>query len=167
MNKKAQLGKIISYVPILILVISIMAIFIFIAFALSLKTGFKLDSPIITTNDNNLLLKTIEIEYDLGDDTTAIQRMLAYEAITKLISKEITEQELRSSLRNLVEETNKCFYLRDEKFSQIPTEGGGYEEIPGLFTPMYNGKIPERPNKRTIEVGDKTLTVFHYIGECP
>ena len=172
MNKKAQIGKVISFVPTLIIVIVIMAIFIVLSTTISLKNGFKLDTPqaLSTLPKNNLLLQEIPVTIDDKETT-----MLVYDAyyffLEDHVETRFTNRRVGSSLQNEVEdilnEENDCYILDlPPAFTLSGSRYFSQDDIRSLGSNTKNALAPLLTTN-TYSINKVEYHVKHYLGPCP
>jgi hypothetical protein len=121
LNKKGQLGKLISSFPIMLLVFIIMGVFIFISASVSLANVGK-ETPVfaeeIVTQDD-LMLKMINV--DMGDGK--MQQMKVIDAAKKVYDETIEALSLNQQLELLLNDyNNRLFIYWDDK--QNPVNDG-------------------------------------------
>jgi len=105
-SKRAQLGKIITFLPVLILIVIIISIYITLAAGITLL-NFEVKPTITSPNlpgiHKNLLFETITING---------QNLIVYEAAIKTLSGEIPQNTLKETLKSLsLKDENNCIIL--------------------------------------------------------
>jgi len=167
MNKKAQLGRIITTIPIMILVIVIIGFFIIMSAGIFAFKGKTSATPTSIHHDN-LLLQQIKIEIN-GQE----EEMLILDAAIKMIKGEISESKLKESLKPLVNKQHPCLFLTPEKIhlkkgSQNIRIGYIYkngEVLPNYYylsTIHYNELISET----TLNINGENKEISAYYGPC-
>ena len=174
-NKKAQLGKIIATLPVLILVVIIMGLFIAIAAAITTlhKPSFETASPAIII-DNNLLLQTVEIEHKLNDETSAFEKYLVMDAVYLSLQEELNpdkesagdiRKKIPDALGSLQKKTNNCYLL---KYSYDIIIGRSIISEKDLFRSNdYENSLEGKTSFTNFNIEGKTMEVEHYFGTCP
>ncbi|MFH1425149.1 MAG: hypothetical protein ABIG28_00250 [archaeon] len=165
-NKKAQTGKIIATLPVLILLVIIMGLFITLAMALSaLNKPDELKATSLNLPENNLLLQQIEVE--LNDETT--KTLLIHDAVALTLKGKLREDEMNSKIKSILKEENDC-YLLFNTFQIEETDWiYGYKYHPIRFLEIYDYKpYKEKLSQTQITTNMNVERIFmHYFGKCP
>lgn len=161
-NKKAQLGKIITTLPVMILLILIMAMFVALSAGAFLFNGKTQPSPAkFIIASNNLLFKTIEIK--LNDNT--IKEMLIIEAIIESINGKTTQEEIDKGLEQFLTRLNNCAFITIDGgiIAQAKQNTDGtIKDIETFGSSIDNKKIM----RKIISLNGEEYKIESYYGEC-
>ena len=162
MNKKAQLGKIITTLPVLIFIILIMAVFVALSAGAFVFKGKYPPSPAgFTLTQDNLLFNMIEVK--LKDST--VKKILVLDAVAKTIKDEIKKEELTNALKPLLSSQNNCAFVSVDGGIIAQTaqyKKGTFEEI----KKFGNNIDSEEITRKTITLGGKEYRIEAYYGAC-
>jgi len=152
-SKKAQLGKIITGFPVLILIVLVMGVFIAFSTYISIKNPIELDKVSqVTLTTNNLLLQSITIQME-GEE----KEMLIFDII-----KSVPKEKIHEGLKPTLTEENDC-YLFFERFDII--KGYRFDTIGQIIPIIEDDKYPTK--KRKYKSGDTEKEIWYYFGPCP
>jgi len=164
MNKKAQLGKILTTLPVLIIIIIIMAIYIAASGALSLK-GPSEKQPFLETNSqNNLMLQSITIQVDNQEKELLVLDAL-YLMMTMKLSSDPRESEemVFDEIKKLINEDQNCYLIHSDLSSNYRSY-----KYPGNDIDFLEFNVLSPHALRTTIKSDQLAGTFtHYYGRCP
>ncbi|MBI5804361.1 hypothetical protein HY450_03895 [Candidatus Pacearchaeota archaeon] len=173
-NKKAQTGKIIASLGVIVPVILIMTLFVSASLAISSfkKENQRVESP--KNQIDSLLLKKITL------DIEEQKEFLILDAYVLLDKKKIEKEQFQEALKTLVDEKNPCLALAKGN-SPSPAGLAGAEANDDFVIELkeddlYLGNIGTTPlslikyKKLLSQTQVKTtedIFIESYIGECP
>lgn len=144
-NKKAQVEKALTF-PVFLIVLVIMAGFIILASAISLKAPNIAEAAATAPAVSNLFLQSIKVELNGAEKS-----MLVYDALNLKVQGKIKDEQLVSGFKSLLNEKNNCYLLVDVLFAEgvsgaATTEWGFKLLSNGEFYPIndykkYEGKL--------------------------
>ena len=152
MNKKAQLGNIVSTFYIMFLIFIIMGIFLFLVTTISALKSPSIPNAIIPS----LSLSNFNIIKITQQETHVIDAMQLY------LLKKTTLEEIHSQLIPKLDSLNDCYLLYTE-----PSTIKGYNYNNGSPTPIINS---DNYNKIKFTIKDsqnRPVDLFYYYGACP
>lgn len=169
-NKKAQLGKIITTLPVLIILILLMAVFVALSAGAFLFKG-KAQPEAVASNvlpEENLFFKTIKINNE---------KMLVIDSVSLMLGGKITPGEIELALRPLAHQNNACVVLwgdikvaeKKEEFGSLIT---GYSYKDGTITKLeaykWSAIMSSSPDvaRTTITLQNQDYEVSSYYGRC-
>jgi len=165
MNKKAQLGKIISSFPAIILTFFIMLIFIFLAASFSvLKNPTFSRSSIFPLGTEDILLQSVSINNE---------NYLFLEALYLNHQGILSRSQLFESINPLLNEKNNCYILLDDITPPGHNAIIGYKLSNELEEIRDNPRnaIPNWENalKKTfsININKEIKEITYFFGRCP
>lgn len=175
-NKKAQLGEILADFPVLIFVILIGIIFIF---AAGFSSIFKPSTPnpvSISTENTNLLLQSIEINYE----NNVKKEILVLDAVSEKLNNRINTNALLNSLASSVKGNNKCaivftgkeYYLAYLLPADNKVRTDTLESSDKLFNTLetlhYNLRMQDSPQTSVafLTINNEKVKVMAYMGKC-
>ena len=176
-NKKAQMGKIITSLPVMLLIVVIMGIFIFLSAAASLFNSETFDAAASINPEDSLLLKNIQIQKD-----NKITEMPVLDACYEYYKKNIKRDELIEQLKKLVTEKNSCLGItigetpNPSKYSGLESldyfllilEKNGKVSVghPGSVSASVTERYQSRLDSAELTLKDKKLYIDYYLGAC-
>jgi len=189
MKKKAQVGKILASLPVLILVIIIMGLFITLSVLITgiHKPKFKPAASVMNIPPDNLLTQMLKAnivdpskpstwEWGLIKKGRTEQNILVVDAFKLYLNGEIKKQDLSLALNELAKKEKKCYLLyyttgREGIFSkafrnQGPTclNTGPKDVTLGCATEGLDQKnIVTTP----FIIQGEDNEIIHYFGRCP
>lgn len=126
-NKKAQMGKIIVTFPVMLIIVVIMALFIFLSFTISaLHKPSSFQASETTSTEKNLLMQKVKIPtIDQEKYVLVLDAIQLYE--NKLTSRSIFEE----SLKELLNSKTNCVAIAKSLNENPSSEKGGaaYDDI--------------------------------------
>ncbi len=157
-NKKAQLGKGIMSLPVMIIIIVIMGIFIFLSASASLFNSDTFSAADSIHPESSLLLKTIQIELN-----SQKQQVLVFDAVTLMLNGYIPPEQIRTQLEPLVTKENNCLMLRDGSEIIIGVIYVNDAKLRIKDTTMLPGGAEQHI---TIWARNKNHEISSYFGKC-
>jgi hypothetical protein len=159
------MGKIITTIPTLILIVIVMGVFIGLSIAASTMKDSKIEpANLVTLPENNLLLQTIEVEFE-GE----VKKMLVYDVLNLIIKHrlDLSEVNLHKILSKLLNEEKNCYYLNGMP-GQYNFNAWKYNPTQQIEDYRDHDGIEEASQSKTFTDDKGTeITVRHYFGRCP
>ncbi|MEK6800489.1 MAG: hypothetical protein AABY05_01010 [Nanoarchaeota archaeon] len=159
-NKKASIGKIVSFPFVLIIVVVIMTAFMFAAITYSsFKEPSYQKEALSSMPEKSILLKKVYLPLENKET-------LVLDVIILRIEDEITLDVLSKSLSDLAKKENYCYFLNYQKDGIVQSNTLRNEQsIPkrrenSLF-------IQDKLTKNEFLLDDKKITIESYFGACP
>ncbi|MBS3089229.1 hypothetical protein J4402_05685 [Candidatus Pacearchaeota archaeon] len=160
-SKKAQLGKFIVSLPVMIIIVVIMGIFIALSATASLFKISTFDAADSINPEESLLLKSIQIEID-GKQ----QQTLVFDAITIMLNGYISPEHFKEKIKPLVNEQHPCIIVlkNTELIAGYVYKNNQVQIIPSYFSSFI--KNPEQIQRIKIEARGQTYEMSAYYGDC-
>jgi len=165
MNNRAQIGKIISSFPAILLTFFIMLIFIFLAASFSvLKNPTFSQSSIFPLGTEDILLQSISINNE---------NYIFLEALYLNHQGTISRAQLFESINPLLNEKNNCYIILDDISPPGQSNIIGYKLSTTLeqIRDTPRTAIPDWENALTrtitLNIDSKNKQVTYFFGRCP
>jgi len=176
-SKKAQVGKIIATLPVLVLVVIVMGIFMALTYAVAAQNiPDALEAKSLSTHKESLHLQTIKISLQ----TQPEKEMLFFDALSFLTKDHydgfsttyLTPSILANTIANTLDNNNDCYYLDARPVIQTAYKfENGKAVINNPLKNFFENKHEELP---TIELpittgtySGKSIKTYYYFGTCP
>ena len=169
MNKKAQLGKIITSIPIMLLIFVIMGVFIFISAGASLTKSKVGDVNFLSlVPGDDLMLKEIVVNVQGAEDKVEVKKLRVIDAFAMYLSKKINKDDFRESLYEIIDK-GKCMKIRygEDKLYAVYAKRDVLGDLNEL---EQTGKVlyfvnNDREISMVVKEGTKVNINYNY-GEC-
>jgi len=171
-NRRAQIGKGIVFLPVLLFIIMIMAAYLFVVAGSLIKQPAPINPESVSLTDNDILLKKIDIS--INEKET---EMLILDAYILYENKKIEKNMLYEKLKSLISDENRCLVI-SKKFGNDENK---FEYLNNFYFEKYGDIILDastfdysstepdkniKPINLLLNADTKKKYISYYYGRC-